>query len=645
MTRSGISPAVIDFETEGAPRSPLYDDVFHPRAGALVQARHVFLGGNGLPDRWAGREDFTILETGFGLGNNFLATWDLWRHHPQRTRRLQYVSLELHPPTEADLQRAHRDAELQDLAAALVAAWPPLTPGVHVLDFEGGKVRLLLGLGDAQEVLREVVGRVDAFYLDGFAPARNPRMWDARLLKALARHAAPGATAATWSVARSVREGLRSSGFEVDEVPGVDGKRDITVARWAPRFEPRGPSATALRGACSVLVIGAGLAGAATAAALATRGCVVTVVDRQARPAGETSGNPGGLFHGTLHRHDGVHARLFRAGAMMAANAVREAMRRHALPGQLEGLLRLEHELDVAGMHRLIEQQGLPASYVRAMDANAASVTAGVPLGRPAWLYPQGGWVPPAALVDSWLRGQGIRFQGGTAIDRITHDGARWLALDARGTPVAAATVLVLANAAGALPLLGDLWPPGWPIRLTRGQVSAWTTHDNAAVPLRMPVAGEGYALPLGRDGILCGATQAAELDPQVTMADHLANFDRLRRMTGLEAPQDQALWSGRVGWRLQADDRLPIVGPVPDWPLAPNARMDQVRLIPRRPGLYVATAFGGRGLTLAALAGQLLAAQITGAPWPLERCLAEAMDPARWWVRASRKASSIPAG
>ncbi len=641
MNRIGITPAAIDFEAGAAPRSPLYDDLFHPRIGALAQARHVFLGGNGLPGRWAGRDDFSILETGFGLGNNFLATWDLWRRDPQRPRRLHYVSLELHPVAAADLRRAHHQSELPELAEELDARWPPLTAGLHQLRFEAGQVRLLLALGDVQDLLRELVGRFDAFYLDGFAPARNPRMWDTRVLRALARHAAPGATMATWSVARGVRDGLQSTGFQVDLTAGIGGKREITVARWAPRFEPKGPAAAAARGPCEALVIGAGLAGGAAAAALAALGCEVTVIDRQAQPAAETSGNPGGMFHGTLHREDGIHARLFRAGALAAAASVRAAIEQRQVPGQLDGLLRLELELGVAEMRKLLEHQGLPADYVRACDTAEASALAGVPLAHPAWHYPQGGWVSPAALVDHWLNRHGVRFRGRATVDRIGHDGARWQVFDAQGSCVAAAEVLVLANAADAQRLLADLWPSSWPLRLTRGQVSTWKADGASAPALRRPVAGEGYALPLGPGWLLCGATQSDDLDLGVTMDDHLINFERLRRMTGLEPPVDRGLWTGRVGWRLQADDRLPIVGPVPEWPLARDARMDQVRLIPRRPGLYVATAFGGRGLTLAPLAGQLLAAQITGMPWPLERSLAEAMDPARWWVRAKRKASS----
>ena len=249
MKTEPIVAARVDFERgDGAPWSPEFEDVYHPREGALEQARGVFLAGNGLPGRWRGRARFTIVETGFGLGHNFLATWAAWRDDPRRCERLQVVSLEKHPPSRADLVRAHADSPLQALARELVGAWPPAMPGFERLEFEAGRVQLMLGLGDALALARELVAPVDAFYLDGFAPARNPAMWSADLMRALARQAVPGATAATWSAARTVRDALAQAGFSVQLAPGPGRKRDISVARYEPRFAPPRPPARPLVG-------------------------------------------------------------------------------------------------------------------------------------------------------------------------------------------------------------------------------------------------------------------------------------------------------------------------------------------------------------------------------------------------------------
>ncbi|UCG98276.1 MAG: tRNA (5-methylaminomethyl-2-thiouridine)(34)-methyltransferase MnmD, partial [Burkholderiales bacterium] len=199
-----VEPAALEFDAGGHPYSSRYGDVYASRDGALGQARHVFLGGNELPLRWAGRGQFVVLETGFGLGTNFLAAWQAWRDDPERPGRLHFVSVERHPLAAADLQRA-APAPLQPLALQLAAQWPLPLPGLHRLPFEGERVVLTLALGDAAELLPQLLLGADAFFLDGFAPDRNPAMWSPPLVKALARLARPGATLATWCTAGALR--------------------------------------------------------------------------------------------------------------------------------------------------------------------------------------------------------------------------------------------------------------------------------------------------------------------------------------------------------------------------------------------------------------------------------------------------------
>jgi tRNA 5-methylaminomethyl-2-thiouridine biosynthesis bifunctional protein len=643
-----ITPARIEFSDgpdpaqRRPPRSGDFGDIYHPQVGALAQARHVFLQGNGVPARWAGRSRFVIVETGFGLGNNFLASWDAWRSDPARCERLCFVSIEHHPPTRADLERAHARSELPGLAAQLVAAWPPLTPNLHPIDFDGGRVQLLLALGDVATLLPALRLQADAIYLDGFAPARNPAMWEPRVIRALARLAAPGATAATWSVARELRDALAASGFEVQRAAGIGGKREITLARWAPRFAPRRVPDAAVASR-TALVVGAGLAGAAVAQALAQQGLAVTVFERRAAPAAETSGNPGGIFHGTVHADDGPHARLFRAAALLAQRLHGAAVA-SGVPGQVQGLLRLGPQgSGLPAMSALLQGLGLPPQYVRAVGADDAARLAGSPLAAPAWFYAGGGWISPAAAVRHALATAGIELCCATMIERLRREGDDWVLTDGLGQVVARSALVVLANAADAARLLGPLGLAGWPLTHSRGQVTYWRAAGPPA--LALPAAGDGYALSLTDGGLLCGATnQSDDPDPELRQADHLHNIARLQRLTGLQAPAAEH-WRGRVGWRLQADDRLPIAGPLPLPAYAPGVRRDQTRLLERSAGLFVLTALGARGLTLAPLLARLVAAQATGAPWPLEQDLADAVDPARWLVRSARaSAAGAPA-
>ena len=299
---------------DGTPFSGRYGDVYYAAAGGPAQAWHVFLAGNDLPARWQGRGRFVILETGFGLGLNFLATWQAWRADPQACRELCFISLEKHPFAAADLAAAQAAwPEFASLAGTLQAQWPPLQPGEHRVALEGlpaaqeereaagdgGKrgctemrgraqmrgmsenageqvahrtmrgraqmrgmsevsevrealpppeghaaqnmpamrrVELRLLFGDAAALLPALTlapdEAVDAFFLDGFSPARNPDLWSPALCRALARLAKPGATLATWSVAGSVRRALSEAGFMVEKRPGFADKRQMLVGRF-----------------------------------------------------------------------------------------------------------------------------------------------------------------------------------------------------------------------------------------------------------------------------------------------------------------------------------------------------------------------------------------------------------------------------
>ncbi|WP_157264644.1 FAD-dependent 5-carboxymethylaminomethyl-2-thiouridine(34) oxidoreductase MnmC [Azohydromonas aeria] len=646
MKRSPVVPARIEFDGAGVPHAPDFGDVYHPRAGALGQSRHVFLHGNGLPGRWQGRPRFAVLETGFGLGNNFLATWDAWRADPERCARLHYVAIDLHPPRPDDLRRAHASSALPALAAALVAAWPPLSPDLHTLHLDGGRVVLQLAWGDAESWLPQLLLEADAFYLDGFAPARNEALWSPHVFKALGRLAAPGATAATWTIARSVRDGLRSAGFEAERVPGYPPKPEMTSARFAPVFVPRRAvghplSARVAPGAPrTAVVVGAGLAGAACAQALAAAGWQVTVLERHAEPASETSGNRGGLFHGVVNGQDGPHARFNRAAALLAQHTYAPLIAAGHVTGQLDGLLRLAGaDADLGAMQALLRAQGIPPDVVQPLDAAAASALSALPLAEPAWFYPGGGWLQPGALVRHWLERPGIALRTGVAVQALRQTEGGWSLLDAGGQELAQASAVVLANAGQACTLLESVGNgmPHWPLGLQRGQVSLIPADTPGLRRPRLPVAGGGYALTLAGGDVICGATAQLQ-DPNAALRaeDQAFNLQRLRRL-GIEVEPDRVPLAGRVGWRTLADDRLPVVGAVP----LPGAAAQRARELPRLPGLFVCTALASRGIGWAPLLGELVAAWAGGGPFPLEAELVEAVDPARFGVRRARRAQA----
>lgn len=670
MPSAKITPAELgdspSARADGVPYSPRYDDVYHTSAGAWAQARHVFMGGNGLPGRWQGRDRFVILETGFGLGNNFLATWAAWRDDPARCGHLFFISIEKHPLRPEDLARVHADTTEADLARRLLTAWPPLTAGLHTLDFDepvlGGRVTLLLGLGDVADVMPSLLASVDAFYLDGFAPAKNPEMWDGRWLSRLGRWAAPQASAATWSAARAVRDALTQAGFTVDKAPGFGGKRDITVARYTPRFTPPllpggWQPAPAHRHA---VVVGAGLAGCSAARALTRAGWRVTLLDRHGSVAGEASGNPAGLFHGIVHGEDGLHARLHRAAALATSALAGPWMAGRGLAGRMHGLLRLDARLSDDEAQALLAHLGWPEDYLRWLPQPRASEAAGVDLPSGAWCFAQGGWLHPAGyarlmLEDAQATGR-LDWRAGVEAARLVRnpqapaDQGQWRVLDAQGRPLAQAGSVVLACATGVNALLDSTGAEALPLSAVRGQLTVLPRACPGMTAPRLPVAGAGYALALDDGRVLCGATtQHHDGDPTPRESDHRHNLRQAARLGVLPAgaADESSLpagLQGRVGWRATTPDRLPLIGalPRPGAETAPGQRMDQARLVPRlrdaEGGLYVLSGLGSRGIGWAALAAELLTHWMEGTPCPVEADLRDALDPARFVVRRLRE-------
>ncbi len=621
------------FDATGAPLSERYGDIYASRDGALAQARHVFLGGNELPARWRERTQFVIVETGFGLGTNFLATWQAWRDDPRRCERLHFVSVELHPlPAQALVAAA--PAELQAHARELAARWPLPLPGLHRLEFEAGRVVLTLALGDAREVVPQLVVGADAFYLDGFAPARNPQMWEPALLKALARLARPGATLATWATARGVRDALAASGFELALRAGFGRKRQMLTARYAPRWktrrhEPPAPYAGERR----ALVIGAGLAGCHVAAALARRGWRIELLERAQAPARGASALPWGLLHPQIAADDSVLARLTRAGFLLARARLADAGA--ALWCDCGVFQQARDEAEAAAWATALSVRGIPAGYAVWVDVDAAAAKLGVCPRRGGLWFARGAVVSAARWCEQLAGVAHARW--GHGVRRLGHEGAGWTALDEAGAVLAAAPVAVVASALEAPALLGLAHARVQPVR---GRVSLLAAPDFSN--LRAGLAGDG-TLVRGADGTVCvgasfepgssggGARDAARA--------HEGNLQRLARL--LAEPIAPAVVGAFDGVRCVARDRLPLAGAVADeaGALAQAAALRGAHLqdLPRRGGLYAAFALGSRGLTLAPLAAELVAAQIEGEPWPLERTLAAAIDPARFLLQRLR--------
>lgn len=607
------------------------------------------------PGAWSDSPCFVLLNTLWDDGAHFVATWSAWRADAKRPPRLVYVAV-ADTVSRSAWHTALASSASPELAAQLLAACPPASPDLHLLHFEDGAVALHLAVGSASQWLPQLQLQADALILPQREEAAH-----SRLFSACARLSAPGAVALTPDTP-AARQGLQTAGF-LAQPPEAGLLRAQRPWPQEPGYRPLAPAPRGRRSAApsqTAVVIGAGLAGAAAAQALARRGLHVTVLEQAHRPAQRASGNVAGLFHSVVHAQDGAHALLLRAAALHAATHYQGLMSVGAR-GEVRGLLRglLDDEASaphatpgptLTALQAQLKRLGLPPDHVQVLDAAAASALAGTALPLSAWHCLQAGWMNPPSVVQAWLATPGVALQTQADVQALRQDpySSTWQAVDAQGHVLAEAPLMVVASAQDSARLLAP-WSDAatWPLENTRGQVTHLPEAQCAAwqVPRPgMPVASGAYALSLPEDlggGVLCGATkQWDDPDPSLRLDDHRRNLDQLYGLLGWAAPAnaDVAALGGRVAWRLATTDRLPVVGAVASTDWAGLRQLEQPRHVPRVAGLYVCTALGARGLTVAPLLGEVLAAWVTGSPMPLPSRVLDAIDPARFIARAQRQ-------
>lgn len=671
---STIHHAQLQWDEDGQPVSSDFGDVYFSRANGLEETRHVFLQHNQLAERWQQLGDgdhFTIAETGFGSGLNFLAAWQLWLSTAPASAQLHFVSVEKFPLTKTDLQRALALwPELHELTAQLIAAYPVfIGTGFHRLNFMDGRIKLTLIIDDAatgftqllatpQPLFASHCAKIDSWFLDGFAPAKNPQMWSDALFTVIRQLSHIGTTAATFSAAAIVKQGLKLAGFSIQKVPGFGRKREMVKAcmeqeptadlqdslqarSYSPYPVPWTIDASAgIPAEKHALIIGGGLAGCTSARALAERGWKVTLIERHSELAQEASGNPQGVLYAKLSHKNEAQAE-FNLHALQFAQAYYQT--RWNEIGEQCGVLQLAHSESELQLHEQLREKFSAADeLVQFVNAQQASEIAGVTLKQSALHFPNAGWINPRKLCESLTRHPAITLITDCAAIELERSGDCW---QINNRSDLRAPVVIIANASDAksFALTQHL-----PIKSIRGQIS-YLPETDISSKLKTLICSEGYIGPAVNGQHCTGATfNLKDTDPEVRAEDHRTNLENLRE----PLPEFLSAWdadninveklAGRVAFRCTLPDYLPLVGAVPheqmmkhDFaPLRKNARAAINKTGSYYQGLYINIGHGSRGLAYTPVCAELLAAQINQEIQPLPRTLANALNPARFLIR-----------
>ncbi len=646
--------AQIDWDDQGRPHSRQYDDVYFSKEQGLEETRHVFIEQNNLRQRFSALQEnqcLVIGETGFGTGMNFLCAWQLFAECAAPGARLHFVTVEKYPLSRADLAKALALwPELAPFGNTLLAEYVAVHEGFQQFVFEQGRITLTLMVGDALEQLPQLDARVDAWFLDGFAPAKNPEMWTPELFAQLARLSAEQATLGTFTSTGWVRRGLMAAGFKLKKIPGIGKKWEIVrgVYEGCPP-EPAAPAVVApwyarppaLPGPRQALVIGAGLAGCATAASLAARGWQVSLLERHAQPASEASGNPQGVLYLKLSAHGTALSRLIISGFGYTRRLLEQLQR--GRDWDACGVLQLAFD-DKEDQRQAKLAEAFDATLLQRLNRTDAEAVAGIGLASGGLFYPEGGWVHPPALCAWQAEHPNIRLLMHHQVLELRKVDDQWQAWEGERL-LANAPLVVLACAAEIQRFEGC---SGLPLKRIRGQITRLPFTEQSSA-LSTVVCADGYVAPPRLGEHTLGASfdfTATDLTP--TAAEHQGNLALLEEISNdlaarLGADQlDPDVLEGRAAFRCTSPDYLPIVGPLADREaftqayavLARDARQQPDTPCPWLEGLYINSGHGSRGLITAPLSGELIAAWVDGAPLPLPRAVAEACHPNRFMLR-----------
>lgn len=566
------------------PRSTAFDDVYFSADGGPEETLHVFLNGNNLPAAWQGRERFAIGETGFGTGLNFLLAWEAFDRTAAPGAFLDFVSVEKFPLSAQEIKEGLSPwaERLEPYLSKMLAQYPIRVPGFHRMVFDN-RVALTLIFDDANDAFPEIEGGIDAWFLDGFTPAKNPDMWTDTLFSEMARLSHPNASFATFTAAGFVKRGLQGAGFSVEKKKGFGRKRDMMAGRY------QGVShAPELKGSRAIDVLGAGLAGTSAAHVLRQYGFVPTLYDPNGIASG-ASGNPVGIINPRFSAHRTAESDFYTAAFAQTVRSFSSlANIDYAQCGALHLMVDSDKENRFA---QTVGRWGWHADHMRLVDVDQASAISGIPQNKGALYLPNSARLNPQKLCLYYADGVEIRKDVPSDVRGAIH---------ASGASIAKRF-------------------PNLPVQTVRGQIS-FAQANAASANIKTNICYGGYISPSMASVHVVGSTfQKWLTHTDVLDEDHVHIMDQL--ISSIPSLQRLDNIGGRAALRVASQDRFPVIGPYDE--------------------SLISAAHGSHGIATSLMGAHLLVDILRGGIRSLGKSTIKALSPDRFELRAARKRSS----
>ena len=629
---SPLTPAALVPDSE-LPRSQQYQDVYFNPSAPIAESQFVFIENTQLNERFhKSRGPYRILETGFGTGLNFLLACRTFlstqaSFSPSAQSHLHFVSVEKHPLPHAtftaQVDRFLREPTLKtpslaDIGQRLTQQYPPLIPGTYRLVWPEHRITLTLLWQDALEALKHFSGTIDTFFLDGFAPSKNPDLWSEAVFLQLARVANPEANFATFTSAGHVRRGLASVGFSVAKRPGFQHKREMLVGKISKTDATPPLFKTPLKQAPKITIVGAGISGCATAHRLATAGYYVTLIDTAPQVAAKASGNSKAALQTPLTLFKSTFNEFQHSSAYFSTSNI-HALAPTQVPLATTGVIQLPGNPREKKRFAKIQQHKLwPDDWEQIVDAESASHIANTQIDSSGLYYPRALLIPAAELCQALAQHPNIEL----ILNRSFSLTANTEALES--STLKNSDITILCTAFHTQQLLPEMALHLKPIR---GQITELPCTPESAA-LTTILSGKNYLLPKTspqETSQILGATYHLNNSDDTYLpeenTENLAKlYDLSPKIARAYAQIDPTTLQGRAAVRTQSRDYLPLVGPIE--PLGFKG------------GLLVNCGLGSRGFTHAWICADILLSYLEGTPFAISESLRKAIHPERFQLK-----------
>lgn len=625
--------------------SEKYQDIYWSIDNGAMEKYHVFINGNLISERIRNNEKLVIFEFGFGAGINFFLTLDELKKSENQSNQIHYFSIEKFPPSLETLNKLiSHFPDLKNSAKEFINIYKIPPEGIHRYYLENSRFTLDLLIGDVSEFIDKVDTSVDAWYLDGFSPRKNTELWSKEIFQFMAAHSHSKTTLSTYTVSKSVREGLAESGFELEKKDGFGMKKSMLTGNFAreekskaqnkkPFFSTR--SAKCIKG--KAIVIGGSLAGSNIAYALNRRGWKATIIEK-AKPEGIL--DPYGMYAPALTaektplssftipafhflnrqldelKKEGRSIRHFRTGTYEITSDEKEAER------QIKAL-------------DFLKLKGNTSDFLETLgDSFPESIQ-----NYSGLYYPDGGYLNAIDYCKALCFRDGISFINGE-VSRISQENGKWIAYSLNNSILEYSDIIIFANSydISNFPQIKHI-----PIKKTRGQICYLPASELLIDFNHVILHDDGYFIPNIEGFHIVGSTYNPNDSSNALNPEHnVLLLERLKKLFPAINPELGRTLNGRVGFRVYLPDRMPTVGPVHDYEYFMTEYSDLWKANQRKQymdakyidGLYILTGLGSRGILSSPLLSEILVSIIEGSPLPVDKNLYETLHPSRFLIK-----------